>query len=132
MIKLYTRGGCNSSLKAKKWFQNHALEVNNMKLSTITYEDLIHLLSLSEGGIEEIMKNRGNCNQRVSHQFQLLNEMTVSNSLNFLKCHTEFLQSPIILSQNKYMLGFHSDDIRQFLPADYRKQKRKTEYLWTS
>ncbi|KXT60325.1 ArsC/Spx/MgsR family protein [Lactococcus sp. DD01] len=47
--------------------------------------------------------------------------MNFDAGIDFLLDNPELLQSPIVIDSNKYMIGFNSDDIRQFLPKKFRK-----------
>ncbi|WP_285122517.1 ArsC/Spx/MgsR family protein [Lactococcus petauri] len=127
-IKFYYRERCISSLKARDWFKSHNLIVQHLDLMDISQKDLLHLVSLTEIGLEEILKNKGRFNRKfLERNFQFSNKSLVE-SLSFLETHTEFLRSPIILSEDKYMLGFNTEEIRQFLPPIYRELERAGGY----
>lgn len=124
MIRLYTRGGCNSSLKAKNWLEAHNIEFEHKKMAQLSQQELLHLLSLTTSGVEEILKLKGKRNRENLQIMLHFSEWSLTECVHFLKYHTEFLHSPLILDQEKYMMGYHTEEIRQFLPKSYRKQER--------
>ena len=46
--------------------------------------------------------------------------MTLNDALFYIQAHSEVLRTPIIISQKKILVGFNSDDIRQFIPHTNR------------
>ncbi|WP_416274272.1 ArsC/Spx/MgsR family protein [Lactococcus formosensis] len=47
--------------------------------------------------------------------------MTFDEYINYIIGNPELLKSPIIIDDSKLLIGFNSDNIRQFLPSFYRK-----------
>lgn len=120
MIRVYYRSGCQSSIKVCSWFEENGIEIKKNNIRYISRQELILLLSMTNTGMEEIIKHKGN-NQRNAEKW-LTTEIKFNEALNFLKCHTEILRTPIILDNNKYMLGFNNEEIRKFIPAKRRKE----------
>lgn len=124
IITLYYCGKCGSCLKTKTWLENQGLNVKKKKISEISEEDLFLLLALTDRGLEEIIKFKGKWNRQNLQSSFHFNEWTLTECVQFLIYHTEFLQCPIIIDQTKYMTGYNPDDIRKFLPKSRRKIER--------
>ena len=120
MIKIYTREGCTSSLKTKDWLESHGIEFEQREILQLSQQDMTHLLSLTDLGFEELLKLKGKQSKENLFHF---NEWSLTECVQFLKYHTEFLKTPIILDQEKYMMGYNSEEIRKFLPKNYRKME---------
>lgn len=56
MIKIYYRKTCTSSTKAIKWMKEHEQDMNLVKIAQITKEDLVFILSQTDKGLKEIIK----------------------------------------------------------------------------
>ncbi|WP_019299529.1 ArsC/Spx/MgsR family protein [Lactococcus garvieae] len=120
-------GGCTSCIKAKQWFEAHGLEFEQRRITELSQDDFFHLLSLTESGVEEVVKLKGKWNKSNLQSLFHFNDWTLRECVHFLKYHPEFLQAPIVLADNKYMIGYNPDDIRQFLPKSYRELARGTK-----
>lgn len=125
MITLYYRGSCNSSQRALAWFESNKIKVNIKKMSSITEKDLITLLSLTNKGIEEIVKGSSKCSPETNLKISKLYEMTLNEGICYIRKNYDILQSPIILEKNKFLIGYNVDEIRKFIPRSYRVNKLK-------
>ncbi|MFK4881377.1 MULTISPECIES: ArsC/Spx/MgsR family protein [Lactococcus] len=123
MIKIYTREGCTSSLKTKDWLESHGIEFEQREILQLSQQDMTHLLSLTDLGFEELLKLKGKQSKENLQTLFHFNEWSLTECVQFLKYHTEFLKTPIILDQEKYMMGYNSEEIRKFLPKSYRKME---------
>lgn len=124
MIKFYYRGKCNSSRRALAWFNINKIEIQLIKFSRITTTDLVKLLSLTDKGFEEIIKRESKCSDAISEKIRKLNDMTFNECLHYIKKHPDILQSPIILENNKFLIGYNIDEIRKFIPKKHRRNRR--------
>ncbi len=122
MIKLYYSNRCQSSTKACLWFKAHGLEVEKKKLDYLSRQDLMRLLALTDQGMAEILKHKGKVQTAEISNF-LHSDLSFEEALYFLSTHSDWLRSPIILSENKYMVGYNHEEIRKFLPRDYRRME---------
>lgn len=122
MIKIYYTGSCSSSKKVFYWMDKHNIVTEQLKISHLSPQDLFHLLTLSELGIEEIIKRRSTLNDEASKKIQHLEKLSFKSAVIFLLENKELLKTPIVLEKNKYMIGYQIDNIRQFLPAEYRNR----------
>lgn len=119
MITVYYRKTCTSSRSAIKWLDEHNIEYQLCKIEKISKEDILYSLSMSENGIDDIVKLQGHA----STQKKIVDiyNMTLSKAIDFLKVHTEVLKTPIIISKNKLLIGYHETEIRQFISRSHRQ-----------
>lgn len=123
MIFVYYRTNCNSSKRVSSWLEKYNLPVNYLKLTQITKNDLIKLLSLSDTGMKEILRYNTRSNKVIIQKIKTLESLTFNEALDFLLKNKNLLKTPIILDSNKYMVGFQEDNIRQFIPKSYRNNR---------
>lgn len=121
MIKAYYRGSCNSSKQAFLWFKKHGIEIEKIRMSKISKEVLIKTLSLNDKGIDGIVKRKSKISKDNKEQLSKIESMTINEALDYLIINSQLLQTPIITGKNKALVGFNIDDIRQFLPKEYRR-----------
>ena len=100
MVTLFLSPSCTSCRKARAWLTNHevAFDEHNIITSPLTHDELMKILSYTENGTEDIISTR-------SKVFQKLN-IDVDD-----------------LTIKRMQIGFNEDEIRAFLPRDYRKQE---------
>ncbi|MHC5924173.1 ArsC/Spx/MgsR family protein, partial [Streptococcus pyogenes] len=65
--------------------------------------------------------------------FQKLNvdvdELSISQLIDLIETYPSLLRRPIILDKKRMQIGFNEDEIRAFLPRNYRKQELKNATL---
>ncbi|MFD1317063.1 Spx/MgsR family RNA polymerase-binding regulatory protein [Loigolactobacillus zhaoyuanensis] len=120
MIKLFTQTSCNSSRKARQWLRDHDVEFSeqNVGKKAPTVEELKHILSLSENGLDDIISTRSQAYPEIADQ---LPDMSFNETLNLLCERTQLLRKPIIVTENKVQIGFNDDEIRKFVPRHIRR-----------
>ena len=121
MVHIYTKTGCNSSLKALKWLQFFQIPHQHRSLAQMTEEDFYQILSLTEGGIEDIL-----IKSKLKESQATLNieELKIQDVLELMHTHPKCFKSPIIVDPLKLLIGWNGETIRQFLPKAYRKVER--------
>lgn len=120
MLRIYHRKGCTSSQRALNWFEQYEININNKIINQISKKELLHLLTLTEQGLEDIMKHPSKCSSSNKQKLDCLKDMTLSEALEYLEKNTELLQSPIIIEKDKFLVGYNAEEIRQFIPKEYR------------
>lgn len=121
MNTVYHRTSCTSSKNTISWLKKYGIPVDVVRIEYITKEVLIALLSLTDGGIDEIIKNQTRSNSVVAHKVKYLESLPFNEALDYLLQNPNLLKSPILIGENKYMIGFHSENIREFIPKSYRR-----------
>jgi regulatory protein spx len=122
VIKLYLSPSCTSCRKARAWLDAYKLpyKEHNILTQPLSANDLKQILSRTENGTEDIISTR-------SLVFQKLNvdvdELTISELIDLIEEHPSLLRRPIILDDSLMQIGFNEDEIRAFLPREYRQRE---------
>ncbi|SFL62206.1 ArsC/Spx/MgsR family protein [Lactococcus garvieae] len=124
-IVLYYRTNNSSSQHALEWFRAQKIKVASKQIRKITPKNLTLALKLSTNGFLDILKGKN----KSKHYEQLLGKvesMTFSESIEYLINHPDLIRTPIILDvkKEKLLIGYNSEEIRQFIPSDYRKWQK--------
>lgn len=121
MIRLYYDLRNSSSRKAIEWFKSMNIEISTKRIQNITREELHHALYLSEQGFTDVLKGKGKAGSDIEKMKNKVQQMNFSEAVDFVLVHTELLKGPIILDENKLMIGFNSEEIRTFTSRAYRR-----------
>lgn len=127
MIKVYYRGSCDSSRRTFSWFEKYNIDVQKYQISKINRTDLVKLLQLSEEGINDIVKRSGKSSIEVKDALKYMELLSFNYALNFIISHPYILQPPIIMDEHSYLIGYNEDEIRKFLPKEYRRHQLLSE-----
>lgn len=114
---------CSSTRKAKQWFtkQNiHYVERNILK-HPLTVTELQGILRMTVDGTDEIISTRSKIYKDLDLDIEAL---PLQELLELIHKHPRLLRSPIMVDEKRLQVGYHEDDIRQFLPRKTR------EYQW--
>lgn len=127
MIKVYFRGSCGSSRRAFSWFEKYNINVQKYQISKMTRSDLVKLLQLSDEGLKDIIKRPGKSSSEVRDAITYMELLSFNEALDFVLSHSYVLQTPIIIDGNNYLIGYNEDEIRKFLPKEYRRHRLLSE-----
>ncbi|HHU3787623.1 TPA: Spx/MgsR family RNA polymerase-binding regulatory protein [Streptococcus agalactiae] len=124
MITLFLSPSCTSCRKARAWLSKHevAFEEHNIITSPLNKEELLQILSFTENGTEYIISTRSKVFQKLAID---VDELSTSSLMELISENPSLLRRPIILDKKRMQIGFNEDEIRAFLPRDYRKQELK-------
>lgn len=124
MITLFLSPSCTSCRKARAWLSKHevAFEEHNIITSPLNKEELLQILSFTENGTEDIISTRSKVFQKLAID---VDELSTSSLMKLISENPSLLRRPIILDKKRMQIGFNEDEIRAFLPRDYRKQELK-------
>lgn len=122
MITLFLSPSCTSCRKARAWLSKHevAFEEHNIITSPLNKEELLQILSFTENGTEDIISTRSKVFQKLAID---VDELSTSSLMELISENPSLLRRPIILDKKRMQIGFNEDEIRAFLPRDYRKQE---------
>lgn len=120
MIVLYYTLSNSSCRKATKWFETHDINITSKRVSQICKKDLLHALALSNKGFDDILKKRNLSTPLLKKQVNQVHSMSFNEGIDFILKHPELLRVPLIISENKLVLGYNSEDIRVFLSHNHR------------
>lgn len=126
MIKLYlSRASSSSCRKARTWLTNHQIpfeEINLNKTSEIPKHDFLHILSLTEAGLDDIIAKKSDIYKELDIDFE---NITISEILSLINEHRALIKRPIIVDDTHLQIGFNDDGIRQFIPRNYRYTQKE-------
>lgn len=92
-------------------FEKYNIEVEKQQISKMTRSDLIKLLQHSDEGLKAIVKHPGKSSSEVKE------------ALDFILSHPYVMLTPIIMDGNNHFIGYNEDEIRLFLPKEYRRHR---------
>lgn len=118
MIKVFVKPGSGSCRSAIKWFKKLDIPFQLIQLKDLSKEDLIHILSLTDQGVNQLItQNRGNSSAK---GYQVRKHMDESASfddlLELIRAHPETIKAPIITDEHKLLIGYNDEEIRTFIP----------------
>jgi regulatory protein spx len=130
MLKLYTTPSCTSCRKAKRWLIDHNIEFveHNIMREPMQENDLLHVLQLTENGTSDIISTRSKVYARLDKD---LDTLTVKELIRLIQENPSLLRRPLIVDDRRLHIGYNEDEIRVFLPAEFRKQELATILLMT-
>lgn len=102
--------------------KEHEQDMELLKITQITKADLVFILSQTDKGLRDIIKQPKKIPSESLKKLNMLESLSFERGLDFLRRHTELLRTPLIFEGEKTLIGYNSDEIRKFLPRTYRKQ----------
>jgi len=121
-VRIYG-AACSSTRKAKQWFKKN--DINYMERNIIrdplTVHELQEILRRTVEGTDEIISTRSKVYKDLNLDIESL---PLQELLGLIHQHPRLLRSPIMIDDKRLQVGYHEDDIRQFLPRKTR------EHLW--
>ncbi|WP_368651869.1 transcriptional regulator Spx [Lactococcus raffinolactis] len=117
---MYTVAYSSSCDKANKWLKEHNLEFEEINLvkDQLSDVEILHLLSLTENGTEEIISKRGKAYQKLNVD---LYDLSMNCLIKVIEKNRSLLRRPLIVDNKRFQVGYNEDDIRKFLPRSVRK-----------
>lgn len=119
MVTLYTSSSCSSCRKAKRWLEDNQIPYKEKNIIGIrlTRDDIINMLKYSENGFEDIISTRS----KVFKDTQLdTDEMRFGELADFIIDNPTILKRPIIINDKIMQTGYNEDEIRAFIPRQFR------------
>ena len=92
----------------------------NIITSPLTHDELMNILSHTENGTEDIISTRSKVFQKLNID---VDNLTIEELIQLISEYPNLLRRPIIMDNKHMQIGFNEDEIRAFLPRDYRKQE---------
>ena len=121
-ITIVTRNTCKSSKKAKDWFEKNDIPYleRNMSKKPLTIGELQSILRMTLEGTDDILATRSKVFKKLDIK---IDELPLKDLLELLHSHNDLLKSPIILDKKRILVGYHQDEIRQFIPRETRQSE---------
>lgn len=85
------------------------------KIETITHREIFQLIYLSGLDIPNILKTSNKFSFLLRKKKLKLSKLRFSEGLIFLEQHTELLELPIVLSNEKALSGYNEQQLKSFL-----------------
>ena len=128
MITLFLSPSCTSCRKARAWLASHKVpfQEHNIMTSPLTAGELRRILAFTENGTDDIISTRSKIFQKLDVDVE---DMSISQLIKLIEENPSLLRRPILLDEKRMQIGFNEDEIRAFLPRDYRKQELKAATL---
>ncbi|GEK36983.1 transcriptional regulator Spx [Enterococcus thailandicus] len=128
MIKVYASPSCTSCRKARAWLQTNQLEFEekNIFVDPLLEEEIKEILAATEGGVEDIISTRSKIYEKLCLDF---NELTLKQMIVLFKEYPSLIRRPILIDENRILIGFNEDEIRSFVPRKIRCVERNLIYL---
>jgi regulatory protein spx len=119
---IMTGPSCLSTKKAKQWFEKHKIPYTerNIVKEPITLSELLNILRMTEHGTDEILSKRS----KIYKGLQVnLDELPLTELLELFQENPGLIKTPIIMDEKRLQIGYHEDEIRQFIPRKERKNQ---------
>ncbi len=128
MITLFLSPSCTSCRKARAWLSTHEVPFteHNIMTSPLSSGELKHILSLTENGTDDLISTRSKIFQKLNVD---VDDLSISQLIDLIETYPNLLRRPIILDDKRMQIGFNEDEIRAFLPRDYRKLELRNATL---
>ncbi|VTS14938.1 Spx/MgsR family RNA polymerase-binding regulatory protein [Streptococcus pseudoporcinus] len=122
MVTLFLSPSCTSCRKARSWLIKHEVnfQEHNIITSPLSRDELMAILAFTENGTEDIISTRSKVFQKLNVD---VDELSISDLITLIAENPSLLRRPIIMDTKRMQIGFNEDEIRAFLPRDYRKQE---------
>ncbi|WKB49907.1 Spx/MgsR family RNA polymerase-binding regulatory protein (plasmid) [Lactococcus lactis subsp. lactis] len=121
MIQLYMTPKYTASIKAKDWLENHGLDYKEVNILTQPSElrgQLIHIISLLEGDVFDIISTRSKQYRSLKN---LIEDLSFTQLIDYLISEPRLIRQPLIFDGVKLQIGFNSTEIRSFIPHHIRQ-----------
>ncbi|MFV0556412.1 MAG: transcriptional regulator Spx [Lactovum sp.] len=122
MVDLYLSPSCTSCRKARTWLADHKVSYNehNIFTQSISAEALRDILSKTDNGTDDIISMRSKIFQKLDLD---IDSLSINELIKLIEENPSLLRRPIIIDDKRLQIGFNEDDIRAFLPRNYRRVK---------
>ena len=123
MLTIFMKTNCSSSREARMWLDGFSISYKMKSIRSITREELVKILSLTENGFEDILIRSNTA--RAKHVRAFIYRKSFNEAVDFLIGNPEFLRAPIVLDKNKIQVGFTKSQMRIFIPREKRRLMKK-------
>lgn len=122
MIKIYYMEYCQSSQKVTQWFDYHKIPYILVNIRYISCKELFLILSFTESGFLDILKNPKIVQREKRKSLFSLNSMSFNDGIKFIKKEYNLIRTPIIvdIDTHKIFVGYNKDELRRFIPRECR------------
>lgn len=110
---------CSSTRQAKEWLTKYDVPfvMKNIMRDPLTIQELQFILSRTLEGTDEIISTRSKIYKDLNLD---MDGLSLQQLLKLIQEYPKLLRSPIIIDDKRFQVGYHEDEIRQFLPRKTR------------
>lgn len=121
---------CASSRRSKEWLKKHGIGYvdRNIVKNPLTVDELQAILRMTVEGTDEIISTRSKAYKELDVD---IDSIPLQQLLELIHETPRLLRRPIIMDEKRLQIGFHEDDIRQFLPRKTRKSQLLKYLEWS-
>ncbi|MFK4887470.1 ArsC/Spx/MgsR family protein [Lactococcus petauri] len=116
MIKIYKNRDDSQYKKATNLLERFNLPYVVVTKTGLLYDDLQHILYLSERGFEDILVSRDQAPKVYKEVPEDFYEKTVKEMIQYILSHQRLLKNPLIFDENHLSVGYNAENIRVFVP----------------
>lgn len=113
MIKMYISNN-RSSRNARKFFKEHAIPFYQIQLKEKLSEKEIR--TIIEKNPDEMSSILSLKSKEVKDLMTYYEDMRLSDFIKILIQHPQYLKTPIIYDERRFLAGYNQEDIRAFIP----------------
>ena len=120
--------------KTSAWLKNKDIPFEVKEIRDMTYDELLHILSLTNYGTNELETKKGSTNSEYVKKWLLIHQL-IENSEHISEVH-KIIQKypyhfkvPIIVDEKRLNIGFQIDQIGTFIPREKRRISLKMHKL---
>ena len=91
-----------------------------MSKKPLTIGELQSILRMTLEGTDDILATQSKVFKKLDIK---IDELPLKDLLELIHSHNDLLKSPIILDKKRILVGYHQDEIRQFIPRETRQSE---------
>ncbi|OIU71017.1 Spx/MgsR family RNA polymerase-binding regulatory protein [Rossellomorea aquimaris] len=112
-LTFFTYPSCTSCRKAKKWLNANSIDFDERHLfrDTPTRDELVHLLSLTTEGLDEILATRSQTFKQLGTD---VNDLPLSKVIDLIIQEPKLLRRPLLTDGKKLVVGYNPDGLKSF------------------
>jgi Spx/MgsR family transcriptional regulator len=112
MTTMYGIANCDTIKKAKKWLEANGVEYQFHDYKKAGADTIVLDKAIVQEGIDVIMNKRGTTYRKLSDDEK--NAITSETIVNVLSKNTSMIKRPIIVHNDKLIVGFNEAKYREF------------------
>jgi regulatory protein spx len=122
MIRIYKLSSNPSSREAVAHLEavGQEVEVRNMGVQPLTFEELKDILTYTENGTEDIVAMNGKVYKELVARGIDINELPLSKFYHYVKANPRLIKAPLIIGKGIMHVGYNADGIKEFYPRSMK------------
>lgn len=129
MIRFFRKYNSDSSgKKVEQWLKERNIAYKPLCPYTIKNTDLLQMLSVSEEGFDSLIISKSKSEKSWKNaglQTSTYQDLPVGKMIDILLKNPQLFRTPILFDEHRLLVGFNEEEIRMFIPRDYRQVDQK-------